>query len=39
MLYLSQASFVSGIIISPFLVVGSVRQTSGLFLNMTFPSS
>ena len=31
MLYLSHASFVSGIIISPFLVVGSVRQTSGLF--------
>ena len=31
MMYLSHASFVSGIIISPFLVVGSVRQTSGLF--------
>ena len=39
MSYLSHASFVSGIIISPFLVVGSVRQTSGLSLNMTFPSS
>merc|ERR1712197_254196 len=39
MLYLLHASFVRGIIINPFLVVGSVRQTSGLFLNMTFPSS
>ena len=39
MLYLSHASFVSGINISPFLVVGSVCQTSGLFLNMTLPSS
>ena len=39
MLYLSHASLVSGIIISPFLVVGSVCQTFGLFLNMTLPSS
>ena len=39
MLYLSHASFVSGLIISPFFAVGSLRHITGLSLNITFPSS
>ena len=38
-LYLSHASFVSGIIINPFFVVGSLIHMPGLSLNITFPSS